>query len=229
LEIPATVFYISGEIVAVFAALSSGERQLLLLQVQQMQATGVNFAMKASVEVDLVSRIMAGDRGAEEEFVRHYSRGVTLIIRHESSNPEAIDDLCQETFRIALQKIRRGDVREPEKIAFFIRSVAKNLVIMEGRKGWREESLDVSEGVDRIPAQPPDQLDELQRKELAVIVRRVLDQLKSERDREVLFRYYILEEDKQKICSDFRLSSLHFNRVLCRARDRFKELYKLAA
>jgi hypothetical protein len=37
--------------------------------------------------------------------------------------------LYQETFRIALEKIRRGDVREPEKLSGFMGGIARNLVI----------------------------------------------------------------------------------------------------
>ena len=50
--------------------------------------------------------------------------------------------------------------------------------------------------------------------------------MKSARDRQVLFRFYIAEENKEDICSDLGLSSLHFNRVLFRARERFRELYE---
>jgi len=61
-------------------------------------------------------------------------------------------------------------------------------------------------------------------KERSTIVRRILKELKSERDRQILFRFYISEEDKEIICADLGLSSQHFNRVLYRARERFREL-----
>jgi RNA polymerase sigma-70 factor (ECF subfamily) len=57
-------------------------------------------------------------------------------------------------------------------------------------------------------------------------VRKVLGELKSERDRQVLFRFYVAEEEKEKICASLGLTSLHFNRVLFRARERFRELYE---
>ncbi len=46
----------------------------------------------------------------------------------------------------------------------------------------------------------------------------------TDRDRQILYRFYIAEEDKERICADLDLSSLHFNRVLFRARQRFKDL-----
>jgi RNA polymerase sigma-70 factor (ECF subfamily) len=51
-------------------------------------------------------------------------------------------------------------------------------------------------------------------------------ELGSDRDRQLLFRFYVGEEDKDRLCRDLDLSSLHFNRVLFRARQRYKELYE---
>jgi RNA polymerase sigma-70 factor (ECF subfamily) len=54
----------------------------------------------------------------------------------------------------------------------------------------------------------------------------VIDELPTDRDRQLLFRFYIAEDDKERICADLGLTSLHFNRVLHRARERYKELYE---
>jgi RNA polymerase sigma-70 factor (ECF subfamily) len=50
----------------------------------------------------------------------------------------------------------------------------------------------------------------------------------NERDIQVLYRFYIADEDKEEVCAELGLSSLHFNLVLHRARERFKELYERA-
>jgi DNA-directed RNA polymerase specialized sigma24 family protein len=68
------------------------------------------------------------------------------------------------------------------------------------------------------------QLGELLERENAALVRRVLQELGNERDRQILLRFYIAEEDKDRLSEDFGLSSLQFNRVLHRARQRYKEL-----
>ena len=73
------------------------------------------------------SRIMAGDRQAEAELIDSYSRGVSIIIRQAGCDAAVVDDLFQETFRIVLEKTRRGDIREPLKLPGFIRSVAKEV------------------------------------------------------------------------------------------------------
>jgi RNA polymerase sigma-70 factor (ECF subfamily) len=56
-------------------------------------------------------------------------------------------------------------------------------------------------------------------------VRQVIRELGTERDRDILLRFYIAEEDKERISADFGLTSLQFNRVLHRARERYRELY----
>jgi DNA-directed RNA polymerase specialized sigma24 family protein len=52
----------------------------------------------------------------------------------------------------------------------------------------------------------------------------VIQELGTSRDRDILLRFYIAEEDKERISADFGLSSLQFNRVLHRARERYREI-----
>jgi RNA polymerase sigma-70 factor (ECF subfamily) len=52
----------------------------------------------------------------------------------------------------------------------------------------------------------------------------VLRQLSISRDREILRRYYLSDDDKEVICRDLGLSPGHFDRVLYRAKQRMREL-----
>lgn len=173
---------------------------------------------------ELVRKIRAGDAAAESELVSRYGRGVTILIRRASRDASALDDLYQQTFQIALEKIRRGDLREPERLSGFICSLARNLVIDHFRRAAHRFPGRVE--ANRAPDPAPGPLESLLRVEKASIVRRVLAELPSERDREILFRFYIAEDEKDSICRDLGLTSLHFNRVLFRARERYRELYE---
>ena len=62
------------------------------------------------------------------------------------------------------------------------------------------------------------------RPQWATAARQMLDEMPATRDREVLMRFYIHDEEKEEICQDLRLSMEHFNRVIFRARNRFREL-----
>ncbi len=182
-------------------------------------------AASPAATAELVRRIRAGDAAAESELVARYGRGVTILIHRVSSDLSVVDDLYQQTFLIALEKIRRGDVREPERLSGFICSLARNLVIEHFRKAAARRSTGSLEGA-RAADAAPGALENLLRVEKASIVRRVLAELPSERDREILFRFYIAEDEKDSICRDLVLTSLHFNRVLFRARERYRDLYE---
>jgi RNA polymerase sigma-70 factor (ECF subfamily) len=179
-------------------------------------------------QVDLVSRIRAGNRQTETELVERYSRGVMIIIRREVRDTAAAEDLYQETFRIILEKIRHGDVREPERLSGFVCGVARNLVIDYFRRAARQESMTEIEEAAPLPHPAPDQLQELLQKEKADLVRQVLKEMPNERDIQALYRFYIADDDKEQICADLGLTTSHFNIVLHRARERFRELYRQA-
>jgi RNA polymerase sigma-70 factor (ECF subfamily) len=51
-----------------------------------------------------------------------------------------------------------------------------------------------------------------------------LDELGTPRDREILTRVYLRDEDKTDVCAALDVDATHFNRVLFRARQRFREL-----
>lgn len=177
---------------------------------------------------DLVGRIRQGDRQAEDELVRRYRRGVGIILRAESGDAAAVDDLFQETFRIALEKIRQGDLRDPKKLSGFICSLARNLVIEHFRRVAARRTTGALE-LAELASPRADPLENLLRAERGVIVQQVLSEMPLDRDRQILFRFYIVEDKKDAICRDLDLTSLHFNRVLFRARERYRDLYLEAA
>jgi RNA polymerase sigma-70 factor (ECF subfamily) len=185
-------------------------------------------AIRSGDVADLALRIMDDDWDAEAELVERYSRGVSILIRRETGAAAIAEDLVQEVFRIALEKIRRGDLRDPEKLSGFMSSLARNLVIEHFRRLARQESLPLDEEFNQLPDPAPGQLEELLRKEKRRIVRQIINELNSDRDRQILFRFYIAEEDKERICKELGLTGLHFNRVLFRARERYRELYEKA-
>jgi DNA-directed RNA polymerase specialized sigma24 family protein len=69
-------------------------------------------------------------------------------------------------------------------------------------------------------------LDGLLRHQQRLLARLVLAALPSERDRKVLYSFYIADDEKEEICSDLGVSSLHFNQILCRARERYRKLFE---
>jgi len=184
--------------------------------------------VKASGEIgftETVSRIIAGDARAEEEVVSRYKTGISIIIGQIVQSPDVTEDVSQDTFKIALEKIRRGDVRDPERLSGFICGIARNLALDHVRKLKRQIKQEDAGNAEAITDPAPNQLEILVQKERAEIVRQVINELKVQRDREILFHYFIAEEDKDQICAALGLTRLQFNNVISRALQRYKELY----
>lgn len=178
---------------------------------------------------ELVRRILAAREGlvreeAERELVERYSRGVTFLLLDLTRDRDRADDLHQETFRLAIEKVRAGELRQPEQLAAFIRQIARNLFIAEYRQGVKRPRAGAEDAlaVALDPAPGPQQ--RLLDKENAAFVRELLEELEPRRDREILLRLFVAGHPKEEICADLGLSSLHFNRVLHRARQRLKQL-----
>jgi RNA polymerase sigma-70 factor (ECF subfamily) len=177
--------------------------------------------------VELVHRIVSGDPAAEAELVQRFSRALSFLSRRLTRDEAAAEDLYQETFRLVIEKVRGGELREPEKLPGFVSSMARNLFLGSVRRsGRRQKWHGDPEATETAPDPAPGQLTKLLAQERAATVRRVLTELGNERDREILSRYYIADEPKEDICRDLELTDLHFNRVLFRARQRYKELFE---
>jgi RNA polymerase sigma-70 factor (ECF subfamily) len=177
---------------------------------------------EARIATDLVRRIGAGDGSAEGELVQRYSRGLLYLLRRLA--PELADDLHQETFRIVLERLRKRGLDDPAGLAGFLRGTARNLVLAERRKTARRRTDADEEELAQATNPAPSQLSEVLLDEEAETVRRLIRELPTDRDRQLLLRYYVSEEEKDRLCEDLGLDSLHFNRVLFRARQRFKEI-----
>jgi RNA polymerase sigma-70 factor, ECF subfamily len=180
---------------------------------------------------DLVRRIQAGDPAAENELVARFSRGLLLMLRRLVQNPALADDLHQETLALVLGKVRRGEVREPAKLSGFIHSTARNLFIADRRKEARYRSLDdgEEEGLRPAPAladRGPAPLERVLVQEEARQVQRLLSELRFDRDRQLLLRFYLSDEAKEEICADLEIEPERFNKVLFHARERLRELWE---
>lgn len=169
----------------------------------------------------LAERVRAGDAGAEAEMVARYGDGLRYLLRRWTRDPALAEDLFQETFRLALEKIRAGELRQPSKLQAYLRGVARTL---STRHYQRRAPRPADAAVADLPDPAPGPLAGLLAEEKRRLVHRLLGELGQARDREILLRFYVAEERKERICADLGLTDLHFNRVLYRARRRFRRL-----
>ncbi len=182
---------------------------------------------EGAAAADLVRRIVTGDRAAEAELVARYGERLGFLLRRWTRDEDAAQDLFQETFRQAIEKLRGGELRQPERLAAYLVSLAKNLSTYHYRKGDRRAAYHHDPGKEADFADPsPSLLDLLLGHEKADLVRQVLTELPTARDREILSRFYLAEDDSKMICAELGLAASHFKRVLFRARQRYRTLFE---
>jgi RNA polymerase sigma-70 factor (ECF subfamily) len=151
--------------------------------------------------------------------------GVLYLLRKELRDFALADDLCNETFRIVLERLQRQPLEDPSKISSYLAQTARNLVIEHRRRGTRQ--LTVTGHRAAMEAIGDADLDPaliLQSQSRAAAVRKVLQEIPQVRDREVLVRVYLYDQDKDQVCRELGIGADHFKRVVHRARERFRTL-----
>ena len=186
-------------------------------------------ALEAQISAEFVKRIGQGDRHAEEELVRRYQRGLIYLLKRRTRDPQLALDLAQETFRIAIEKLRKTPIEQVERLVGYLRGTALNLATADVRKHTRRGTTADSDAVDAAADDAAGPFDHVSAEQVQRVVRKLLDELPVPRDREILVRTYLKDEDKSSICDGLRIDSAHYNRVLFRAKQRFRELLANAA
>lgn len=174
---------------------------------------------------ELVERIRSGDPSGMERLYAIFSRGVRFYLCRQLG-PEELDDRVHDTFLIVVQAIQRGELRDPDRLMGFVRTVVRRQVAahidrrVQARKGQTElhAGLAISDG----RSDPEQELMERQRVE---IMEKVLRSV-SRRDREILTRFYLLEQSQEQICREMKLTETQFRLLKSRAKARFGELGK---
>jgi RNA polymerase sigma-70 factor (ECF subfamily) len=150
--------------------------------------------------------------------------GLKAQLTRVTRDAELAADLLQDAIVTALQKLEAGEIEHRGQLDGYVYRVALNHLRNHRRK-------------DKSPISGPDSLPDLVDAEgenrparvieggqWGTVVTRLLKEMSSPRDREVLIRFYLQEEDRGALCRSLALTDLQFNRVIFRARARFREL-----
>lgn len=175
----------------------------------------------------LVAQVAASDQVAERQFVEQYRAGVRLLVRrHCRPNEPMVDDLTQDVLMSVLQRLRDGELRDPAALPGYVRQTVVFTVTSEYRK--RARRGESGEPLADIVAGHDDPERATGRAQVASGVKRLLAEMAVPRDREVLRRFYLEEQDKDAVCAALAIDPSHFHRVLFRARQRLRELLEAA-
>ncbi len=175
--------------------------------------------------VELVERIRSEQTDGMAELYRLFSKGIRFYLCRQLG-PQDLDDKIHDTFVVVVQAIRRGELREPQRLMGFVRTVVRRQVAAHIDKvvHSRREQQDLEASV-RVadPRGNPEEAAIFRQKE--DLVHRVLSQL-TDRDREILTRFYLHEQSQEQICTEMLLTETQFRLLKSRAKARFGELGK---
>jgi RNA polymerase sigma factor (sigma-70 family) len=172
----------------------------------------------------LAAAIFQGDKQAETLLFERYYKPTLYILERKTSDPEQAQDLCQEALCVMIERLRAQPLEQPDKLAGFLYSIAINLQIAEVRKSSRRKTQADLELIARVSDPSQNQLRTLCQQRSGSAVRVLIAAMDNPRDRRLLQGFYIEERDKDELCAELDLSQRHFDKVLFRAKQRFKEL-----
>lgn len=83
-------------------------------------------AQDAPDVVGWVTRIASGQAADEAAVVEYFAPRVRVMLRARLRQPDAVHDLTQDTLLAVILALRKGQLREPERLAAFVHGVARN-------------------------------------------------------------------------------------------------------
>jgi RNA polymerase sigma factor (sigma-70 family) len=96
----------------------------------------------------LVAAIAGGDREAERAFAQRYLGPVRAMLLARSRNPDLTADLLQDVMIEAICALRRGQLRDPQKLSSFVIAIARNVLNSHFRGDVRRpESLELPDNL----------------------------------------------------------------------------------
>lgn len=172
---------------------------------------------------DVVARIQRGDPGGEEILYRSLSTGARYFLQRRLGMQD-VEDRVHDLFLAIVSAIRRGEIRQPERLMGFVRTLLHRQLASEiGRSIKRratDANLDTAAEAPSTASTPEERAIADQKSEL---MKKVLREL-TDRDFEVLTRFYIREQTPSTICAEMGLTQVQFQLLKSRAKARFYEL-----
>lgn len=164
-----------------------------------------------------------GEDAISDQFVRQHYAGLQALLQRRIGDPAVAAEMLNEAVATAIVHTRQGRVAQPERLAGYVFRVALNLY-----RNYRREfdnRAELRAGGDAIQElHGAAGADEGLEAGIVREVRAIVASLPTARDREIVKRFYLDEEDKEQICRSLGLAPLHFDKVIFRARQRLRSL-----
>jgi len=171
-------------------------------------------------DADYIRRLAACDQQTEQHFTAHFTDLLKVKLRFRIRSPQAMEDVQQETFLRIFRNLRKNPdaIEHPERLGAYVNAVCNNVLLelfrLEGRfRNWDDTADPADERVnidgDYVTAEG--------KKQVVALLQEL-----PEKDRELLKRVFLDEEDKDEICRTFQVDRNYLRVLLHRAKARFK-------
>ena len=173
---------------------------------------------------DLVARIHGGDTAAMEQLYAFFAKGVRYFFLR-ALGPDELEDRVHDCFVVVAQAIQQGELRDPARLMGYIRTVVKRQIasIIDESVTRRRTHVDYGDTLFSIADWKAGPEEAVVSREREAIGRKVLREI-SDRDREVLLRFYVHEQPYETICREMKLTYNQFRLLKSRAKARFGRL-----
>lgn len=135
-------------------------------------------------------------------------------------------DLPQETYLIVLQRLREQRLRNPSRLSGYIYRTALFLLYAERRRNRNRPMLSDAGMLERMASPDTDAGERIDQRIVAVAIEQGIERLGTERDRELVKRAYLLDQDKEFVRGLLDLTPRHYDRVVHRARKRLADILR---
>ncbi len=171
----------------------------------------------------LVDQIKAGQDVGMERLYKLFSRGIRYYLCRQLG-PQELEDKVHDTFLIVVHAVKRGDLREPERLMGFVRTVVRRQVAahIDNAVHTRREQADLESGVSVADRKENPEQEAIIREE-AELMKSALSAL-SQRDRDILVRFYLQEQPQEQICRELSLTETQFRLCKSRAKAKFGDI-----
>ena len=170
-----------------------------------------------------VDRLRDGDPTTEHHFVSYFEQLLRIKLRARRLASDVVDDLRQKTFVRVIEKVRKDEVRQPERFGAFVNSTCNNVLLEYYRDVHKSPQMDESqlETTDKVL----DLEGMLVTKQSGERVRQILAEM-PEKDRLLLRAIFLEEKDKDEVCQELRVERDYLRVLVHRAKDKFRALYE---
>jgi RNA polymerase sigma-70 factor (ECF subfamily) len=178
--------------------------------------TGLAAASDGEIARAIASAPPGAAEAQESELYQRFARRVKLYGRKHLRDDSAADDLAQQVLLVTIEKLRAGEVRNPDEIGSFILGTSRMLAGSTARKARRRESLTAQFHAPELYAGP-----DVASGDIAA-VERCLHTL-AERDRRVLVLTFYAEKTSPEIAVELGVTGTVVRVARHRALERLRD------